>query len=133
MPTRSEQGLVCAGRPRDLPDQPGGGNRGVRQGRLATTDIRVEDVVAVDEHDLTAFGAVQGVAEPVSSGSNSGGDFAASDDERVVDEDAFVVFGVEDLVGEHHQRLVVDLGDVEDCRSWSSPRDDQAATLLRLS
>ena len=55
------------------------------------------------------LGGVQGVAEPVAGGF---GDFTAGDDERVVDEDAFVVFGVEYLVGQHHQCLVVDFGDV---------------------
>ena len=31
---------------------------------------------------------------------------------RMVDEDAFVVFGVEYLMGQHHQCLVVDFGDI---------------------
>jgi hypothetical protein len=34
------------------------------------------------------------------------GDFAARDDEGVVDEDSFVVFGVEDLVGHEHRSPV---------------------------
>ncbi|MEW5813096.1 MAG: hypothetical protein AB1925_27055 [Actinomycetota bacterium] len=40
-------------------------------------DVEIEDVVAVDKHDVTAFGGVEGVAEPVASGF---GDFAAAGD-----------------------------------------------------
>jgi hypothetical protein len=38
--------------------------------------VEVEDVVAVEEHDLAAFGGVQVVADPVACRL---GDFAASD------------------------------------------------------
>lgn len=40
------------------------------------------------------------------------GDLPASDDEGLIDQDPFAELGIEDLVGEHHQHLVADLGDV---------------------
>ncbi len=40
------------------------------------------------------------------------GDLPASDDEGLIDQDPFAELGIEDLVAEHHQHLVADLGDV---------------------
>jgi len=40
------------------------------------------------------------------------GDLPASDDEGLIDQDLFAELGIEDLVAELHQHLVVDLGDV---------------------
>jgi hypothetical protein len=42
----------------------GGWHRSVGQLKVGH-DIEVQEVVAVDEHDLAAFGCVEGVAEPV--------------------------------------------------------------------
>lgn len=57
----------------------------------AGDDVKVQDVIAVYEHNLAAFRSVEGVAEPVTG---CLGDLATCNDERVVDQRPTVGFGM---------------------------------------
>src|SRR6266568_7905987 len=62
--------------------------------RQVGDDVQVQDVVAVNEHDLASLGVVEGVADPVSGGF---GDLAPGDDEGVIHQDALVGLRIKDL------------------------------------
>jgi hypothetical protein len=72
-------------------------------------DVQIQDVVSVHEHDLAALRSIEGIANPVA---RRLGDLSSSHDECVVDENTLVGLRIEDLVGKHHEGLVVDLGNV---------------------
>lgn len=57
-------------------------------------------------HRCEASGALPGRVECLL------GDLPASDDEGLIDQDPFAELGIEDLVAEHHQHLIADLGGV---------------------
>src|SRR5262249_22573234 len=57
---------------------------GFSRQRQVVRDVQVQDVLAVDEHDLRSPGGVECAADERASRL---GDLAASDDERVIDKD----------------------------------------------
>ncbi len=81
---------------------------GARQ-REVRDHEQVEDVLPVHEDELPSLRGVDLLADPVPGRLRN---LTASDDERMVHQDALADLGIKDHVVEHHQNLIADLRDV---------------------